>query len=403
MSTTITFRRGTAAPTQAAGLTLGEPAFDTTNRNLYVGLGSGVTAAWVGARISGLSSDIAAGLTNWIVNAKAVKDYVAVTTGSTTFATDISVNSLRVGRGPGDSSTNTVLGFGAIAGNSGGGYLTAVGFAALNANVDGNNNTAIGSQSLYQNVNGFYLTALGDAAFRNLSGGSGSIAIGSDAARYYGSGVDALDANSNSVFLGYNTRAGADATNNEIVIGASAIGNGSNSTTIGTAATTLTRLYGVVWTNGGISAAGATFSSNVSIGATLTVSGNLIVDGTTTTINSTIISVDDKNIVLADIDTPSDTAADGGGITLKGSSDKNLYWKRLGGSLAAEEVANSWNTNQNFNLTSATGKYYVEAYEVLSKTALGSTVVSSSLTSVGTITSGTWNSDIVYVDGGTYT
>jgi hypothetical protein len=153
----------------------------------------------------------------------------------------------------------------------------------------------------------------------------------------------------------------------------------------------------------GLSASGATFSGNVTVGATLTVSGNFIVYGTTTTINSTTISVDDKNIVLADIDTPSDTAADGGGITLKGSSDKNLYWKRLGGSLAVEEVANSWNTNQDFNLTSATGKYYVEAYEVLSKTALGSTVVSSSLTSVGTITSGTWNSDIVYVDGGTYT
>jgi hypothetical protein len=402
MSTTITFRRGTAAPTQAAGLTLGEPAFDTTNRNLYVGLGSGVTAAWVGARISGLSSDISAGLTNWIVNAKAIKDYVAVASGSTTFATDISVNSITVGRGPGDSSTNTVLGFGAISGNSGGGYLTAVGFGALNANEDGNNNTAIGSQTLYQNISGFYLTALGDAAFRNLSGGSGSIAIGSDAARYYGSELDVLDTNSNSVFLGYNSRAGADATDNEIVIGASAVGNGSNSTTIGTAATTLTRLHGLVWTNGGISAAGATFSGNMLVGATLTVSGNLIVNGTTTTINSTTISVDDKNIVLADVASPSDTTADGGGITLRGTSDKTLYW-RATGLQTAEEVSNAWNTNQNFNLTSITGKYYIEAFEVLSKTALGSSVVSSSLTSVGTITSGTWNSDIVFVDGGTYT
>jgi hypothetical protein len=365
MSTTITFRRGTAAPTQAAGLTLGEPAFDTTNRNLYVGLGSGVTAAWVGARISGLSNDIAAGLTNWIVNAKAIKDYVSVSTGSTTFATDISVNSLTVGRGPGDSSTNTVLGFGAISGNSGGGYLTAVGFGALNANEDGNNNTAIGSQSLYQNVSGFYLTAVGDAAFRNLSGGSGSIAIGSDAGRYYETGSSALDTNSNSVFLGYNSRAGADATDNEIVIGASAVGNGSNSTTIGTTATTLTRLYGLVWTNGGISAAGATFSGQVTIG------GDLIVNGTTTTINSTTISVDDKNIVLADIASPTDILADGGGITLRGDTDKLFVWER---------VANNGTWTSSENLSLASGKsFYISSTELLRETG------------------------IVFVDGGTYT
>ena len=403
MSTTITFRRGTGAPTSGTGLTLGEPAFDTTNRNFYIGLGSGVTAAWVGARISGSSSDIAAGLTNWIVNAKAIKDYVAVTTGSTTFATDISVNSLTVGRGGGSVSTNTVLGINALSANVSGSGNVAVGWGALQGNSGGASNTAIGQRALGTIVDSSTLTAVGDHAFRNLSGGSASVAIGYMAGRYYGSGNDLLENSSNSVYIGYESRAASDGTNNEIVIGASAVGQGSNSTTIGTSATALTRLYGLVWTNGGISAAGATFGGNVSIGATLTVSGNLVVNGTTTTINSTIISVDDKNIVLADIDSPSDTAADGGGITLRGTGDKNLYWKRLGGLLGADEVANSWNTNQDFNLTHTNGKYYVEAYEVLSKTALGSTVVSSSLTSVGTITSGTWNSDIVYVDGGTYT
>ena len=58
----------------------------------------------------------------------------------------------------------------------------------------------------------------------------------------------------------------------------------------------------------------------------LTISGNLTVNGTTTTINSTTLSVDDKNIELGSVDTPSDTTADGGGLTLKGSTDKTFNW-----------------------------------------------------------------------------
>jgi hypothetical protein len=76
MPTTIIIRRGTAAPTAASGLTLGEPAFNTTDQTLHIGRGAGVTAAWIGARISGLSSDIAAGLTLQIPSLAAVKNYV---------------------------------------------------------------------------------------------------------------------------------------------------------------------------------------------------------------------------------------------------------------------------------------------------------------------------------------
>jgi len=58
----------------------------------------------------------------------------------------------------------------------------------------------------------------------------------------------------------------------------------------------------------------------------LTISGNLTVNGTTTTINSTTLSVDDKNIELGSVDTPTDTTADGGGLTLKGTTDKTFNW-----------------------------------------------------------------------------
>ncbi len=59
----------------------------------------------------------------------------------------------------------------------------------------------------------------------------------------------------------------------------------------------------------------------------LTLSGNLTVNGTTTNINTTNLVVEDKNIILADVASPSTTTADGGGITLlAGGSNKTFNW-----------------------------------------------------------------------------
>ena len=69
----------------------------------------------------------------------------------------------------------------------------------------------------------------------------------------------------------------------------------------------------------------------------ITITGNLTVNGATTTINSTTVSVDDKNMELAATASPSDTTADGGGITLKGTTDKTIAW---------ENDTNQWNVNQ---------------------------------------------------------
>jgi hypothetical protein len=124
----------------------------------------------------------------------------------------------------------------------------------------------------------------------------------------------------------------------------------------------------------------------------LTISGNLTVNGTTTNINSTNLVVEDKNIVLADVTTPTDTTADGGGITLKGATDKTLNWV---------DATDAWTSSEDFNLL--TGKVYeIAGTPVLSGTTLGSGVTGSSLTSVGTITSGTWTgTTIAIANGGT--
>ena len=124
----------------------------------------------------------------------------------------------------------------------------------------------------------------------------------------------------------------------------------------------------------------------------LTISGNLTVDGTTTNINSTNLVVEDKNIVLGDTATPTDSTADGGGITLKGLTDKTFNWV---------DATDAWTSSEDLNLL--TGKVYkINGTSVLSGSTLGSGVTASSLTSVGTITSGTWTGTAIAIaNGGT--
>jgi hypothetical protein len=80
----------------------------------------------------------------------------------------------------------------------------------------------------------------------------------------------------------------------------------------------------------------------------LTISGNLTVNGTTTNINSTNLVVEDKNIVLADVSSPTDTTADGGGITLKGATDKTFNWV---------DATDAWTSSEHINLASGKSLY----------------------------------------------
>jgi hypothetical protein len=57
-----------------------------------------------------------------------------------------------------------------------------------------------------------------------------------------------------------------------------------------------------------------------------TIGGNLTVSGATTYVNTTSLIVQDKNIELANTASPTDTLADGAGITIHGSTDKTLTW-----------------------------------------------------------------------------
>lgn len=150
---------------------------------------------------------------------------------------------------------------------------------------------------------------------------------------------------------------------------------------------TLPNATGTVVTTGNLSAI-----TSVGTLESLTISGNLTVNGTTTNINSTNLVVEDKNIVLADVATPSDSTADGGGITLKGATDKTFNWV---------DSTDSWTSSEHINL--ASGKsYYVNgtALKDVAETLTNKTL--SAPTFTGTVSVGgagaftiTSDSDIV--------
>ena len=109
--------------------------------------------------------------------------------------------------------------------------------------------------------------------------------------------------------------------------------------------------------------------STTSIGGSLVVGGNLTVQGDTTTVNTSVLTVEDKNIVLANLGDSSannDDYADNGGLILKGASDHEFVWSK---------ATTAWDSTENLNL--ATGKELrIDGVAVLTATSLGTGITS---------------------------
>ena len=84
-----------------------------------------------------------------------------------------------------------------------------------------------------------------------------------------------------------------------------------------------------------------TDGTNVSWSDDLTLAGNLTVNGTTTTVNTETLVVKDKNIEMGVVGTPTDLTADGGGITLKGTTDKTINWI---------DATDAWTSSERFSV-----------------------------------------------------
>lgn len=116
------------------------------------------------------------------------------------------------------------------------------------------------------------------------------------------------------------------------------------------------------------------------------ISGDLIIEGATTTISTQNLLVEDKQIELSIQDGStvlSDIDLDDSGIVVRSGpvdhTDRSKMW-------TWKNATQSWTSNQGIDISNSAETYKIDSVDVLSKTTLGSTVVNSNLTSLGTLT-----------------
>jgi hypothetical protein len=107
-------------------------------------------------------------------------------------------------------------------------------------------------------------------------------------------------------------------------------------------------------------------ASTVNIGGNLVVAGDLTVEGTTTTLNTSVFTVEDKNVIIANVSSPTNSTADGAGITIKGTTDKTIAYSNASNWLDVSETVNL-----------AAGKaLYIGGTKVIDGNSLGSAITS---------------------------
>lgn len=136
-------------------------------------------------------------------------------------------------------------------------------------------------------------------------------------------------------------------------------------------------------------------TATLHVGGSATIDGNLTVSGTTTSVDTVNLRVEDKNIELNITgagQTTDDAGANGGGITLKSTDgDKSFAW---------QNGTDAWTSSEWLDFAAGRG-IKINTNTVLTEDSLGGSVVNSSLTSVGTLT--ILDVDDINVNGSTVT
>ena len=200
------------------------------------------------------------------------------------------------------------------------------------------------------------LSNIGNASLTNsaitINGSSvslgGSISIGDITGVTAGTGLSG-GGSSGDVTLSIDTSITADLTTAQTLTNKTL-----TSPSVGTSLTTASTSFDLLNTTATtVNFAGA--ASTISIGSvtstttindSLIVTGNLTVNGTTTTIDTQTLQVEDKNIILG-YGSTSDVAVDGGGITLTGATNKTFNWI---------DATDAWTSSEHMDL--AAGKSY---------------------------------------------
>ena len=378
---------------------------------------------------------------------------------SDVFVRGSSSNPFRIGRGNNEISTNSAAGYNVLAANTTGSENSGYGYSSQQNVTIGVRNTSVGYQSLPTSQDGSDNTAIGRGAFLNLTSGTKNVGLGNSVG-------DQLETGDANVLLGYFAGYNCQGTGN-VLIGPSDTSAPSDGATYAPPNATGNRQLVIgsgseTWLRGDANF-DVVMPNNVTVGFDIVVGGNMTVNGTTTTVNSSIVEVVDKTLELASVtnvnfngtvtDTsatitdvtttsglipgmelvintagitttggvtakivsidagnqtitldvtllgssgdcsftatgPNDSSADGAGIIIKGDTDKTILW---------EESTAQWEVSEHFQVP--TGKEYrwndnavIKNLQLGPNTTgsnwtLGSDVVSSSLTSIGTLSS----------------
>ena len=361
---------------------------------------------------------------------------------------------MSIGRGAGAVATNTRLGVGCLDNVSSGSQNTATGYRALVTVNAGASNTAFGSRALNQVGVGNANVAVGNDALLNITNADQNVAVGTHS-------LETNVAGNANVCIGHYAGYNMSGSGN-VIIGPAPDENSTNATyqpddiagdrqfVIGSGTE--------AWIKGN-SSFDVTIPKDITVDGDALIQGTLTVNGTVTSINSNTIQVDDKNLELAAVSNttfsavtlngsniitaitptsnlipgmvvgsttggisvpagttivtitnnqaelsnsvtgngtanwsatgPSDTAANGGGVIVKGDTDHSILF---------DNRTNKYFTcTENFEL--AFGKEFVINNQLaLSTTTIGSTIVNSSLTSLGILV-GPSGSPALEVDG----
>ena len=216
---------GIAFQTQSATGTLGIVALDNGN------IGLGTTSAAQQLSLTGSLAMVDTTTATTGVIYKGVNRFIhnfaaSGTSGSNFFAGTSAGNFTMSGTGT-QASFNTGLGVTTLSALTNGAYNSAVGAGASAGNTTGNYNSTFGSNALFANTIG-----------------SNNVAFGYQAGQFQADGVTAMTDPENSIYLGAGSKGATNSDPNSIVIGYGAVGLGANTTVIGNASTTLTKLFG---------------------------------------------------------------------------------------------------------------------------------------------------------------
>ena len=141
-------------------------------------------------------------------------------------------------------NNNTAIGTSSMLLLNGGSQNVALGGNSLVSATFGNSNTAIGYAALLNKTTSNFNTAVGFNSLANITTGFKNTAVGNNAGKFTSDGTTANATGNNSVFIGDSAKAQANAQSNQIVIGEGAIGNGTNTATIGNTTTSALHVGG---------------------------------------------------------------------------------------------------------------------------------------------------------------